>query len=272
MKSLITVLKEQFSSFYLINRLALFEIRIKNSDNYLGMLWEIINPLIQISVYWFVFGFGIRSNRGMEVGDITVPFIFWMLAGITMWFFVNQATMDATKSIYQRINIIAKMNFPMSAIPSYIILSKFYPNLLLFMIIGVIFQFGGFPISIYYLQIPYYMICGIALVFSFTLITSTLATIVRDVVMMVQSLMRILFYISGILWAIDGLPEPIQSIIKLNPLLYIAEGYRSAFLSTGWYLVDHFTYTLYFWGLIFVFLLIGSILHVKFRSRFVDFL
>lgn len=268
MSSVITVLKEQINSFYLIRRLSLFELKIANNNNFLGLLWEVLNPGIQIAMYWFVFGFGIRGGEAVD----GIPYINWMLAGVTIWFFINQATLEASKSIYTRIHMVAKMNFPLSVIPSYVIISKFYSHLILLGIIAIVFQFSGYPISIYYIQLPYYIFATIALIFAFSLITSTLATIVRDVQILVQSLMRILFFVSPILWTIERLPEFIQKMMLLNPLYYIAQGYRSAFLNNSWYFLDHFGYTLYFWGLIAFLLIIGSALHVRFRSRFVDFL
>lgn len=69
-----------------------------------------------------------------------------------------------------------------------------------------------------------------------------------------------------------GLPSGIHKILLLNPLCYIVEGYRASTLGTSWYPIDHWKYSIYFWGLIFVFLLFGSFVHVKFRDRFVDFL
>ena len=51
-----TVLKEHLKNFYLIQRLAQFQIKISNHSNYLGMAWEILNPALQIMVYWLVFG------------------------------------------------------------------------------------------------------------------------------------------------------------------------------------------------------------------------
>ena len=48
MSSALTVLKEQIKNFYLIRRLSVYEMKSANSNNYLGILWEIINPMIQI--------------------------------------------------------------------------------------------------------------------------------------------------------------------------------------------------------------------------------
>ncbi|MEW4309153.1 ABC transporter permease [Rossellomorea marisflavi] len=273
MKSAITVLKEQINSFYLIQRLSLYEVKSNNKNNYLGMLWEVLNPGIQIAIYWFVFGYGLRNGGQGRAAVGDVPFIVWLLAGMIVWFFINPAIVQASKSVYTRIRMLSKMSFPMSAIPSYIIMSKFYPHLLITALTIVIFQFMGFTINIYYLQLPYFMFSVIAVIIAISLITSTLSTIVRDVQMVVQSIMRMLLYLTPILWNMEEiLGEKLVTIMKLNPFYYIVEGYRSALLGQGWYLIEHFQYTLYFWGLVLVLFIFGSFIHVKFRRHFVDFL
>ena len=268
MNSALSVLREQISSFYLIQRLSLYELKSTNSNTYLGILWEIINPMIQISIYWFVFGYGIRGGEAIE----GMPYLQWMLAGIVVWFFVNPAILQGSKSIYTRIKIVSKLDFPMSVIPTYVIISKFYHHVILSAIIIIILQFYHFSISLYLIQLPYYMFATIALLVSITLITSTLSTIVRDVQMVVQAVMRVLLYLSPILWTPNGLPELIQMVMKINPLYYVVEGYRASLLGTSWYFIESLNYTLYFWGFVLFSFLLGSIIHIKFRDRFVDFL
>mgnify|MGYP005828991649 CR=1 FL=1 len=265
MKSLFKVIKEQISSFYLIRRLSLFELKSANNNNYLGMLWEVINPGIQLLIYWFVFGFGIRG--GADVNGI--PFVLWMLSGMSVWFFVNQSILEASKSIYTRINFISKMSFPMSVIPTYVIVSKFYSHLMLVGIITIGLQFTGNFISPYFIQLPYFMFCTLVLLISLSLITSTLSTIVRDVQMVVTSVVRMLLYLTPLLWVPTGI---IKQIMLFNPLYYIVEGYRASLLGTSWYMFENPQYTLYFWVLILFMFMIGSSLHLKFRDRFVDFM
>ncbi|WP_053360603.1 ABC transporter permease [Bacillus sp. FJAT-27251] len=265
MKSMFTVIKEQINSFYLIKRLSLFELKSANNNNYLGMLWELINPMIQLAIYWFVFGFGIRGGEDVD----GVPFIYWLLSGMSVWFFVNQSILEGSKSIYTRINFISKMSFPMSVIPTYVIVSKFYPHLMLVGIITVVLQFVGYPISIYFIQLPYFIFCTLMLLISVSLITSTLATIVRDVQMVVTSIVRMLLYLTPLLWVPTGV---IKKLMMINPLYYIVEGYRASLLGHSWYLAENLQLTIYFWVLVLVLLMIGSALHIRFRNHFVDYM
>jgi teichoic acid transport system permease protein len=268
MKSLFQITKENLTNLHLIFRLSIFELKSTNSNNYLGMLWEIINPMILISIYWFVFGFGIRGGKDVN----GIEYLPWMLSGISVWFFISHSLMQGSKSVYSRINIISKMNFPMSVIPSFVIASRLYHHILLVVVIMVILLTFGFTPSWYTLQLPYFMVANLILLITISLITSTLATIVRDVQMIVQAVVRVLLYLTPILWTVEKLPEPVQMFMKINPFYYIVEGYRSSLLGTDWYFISNFQYTLFFWAMVLVLLMAGSALHLKFKDRFVDYL
>jgi teichoic acid transport system permease protein len=272
MKLILSVLCEQKENIYLIKRLSSYEVKNKNRNNILGSLWEIINPLIQLLIYWFVF----ETVRGASSVDIydgkSVPFIYWLIAGFILWIFFYKATIDGSSSIYSRIRILSKMSFPMSIIPAIAISPYLYIHLILVGVVMVLFNIGGYFISIYYLQFIYLIPSTLLFLFSLSLITSTLSTIVRDVHMLLSAVLRMFLYISPVLWEIGKISEPWSTIAKLNPLYYLIEGYRSAFFGTEWYLIVHWQYTLYFWLVVFALLLIGSKIHLKFRRHFIDFL
>src|SRR5690625_5031089 len=131
MKSVITVLKEQIDNFYLIMRLSLYELKNKNTSNYLGMAWEIINPSIQILIYWFVFG-TLRERAPVEVNGMEIPFFIWLLAGFFLWIFSFQSMIEGSKSIYSRLRILSQMSFPFSVIHNLVIFCNLYVHFFLF--------------------------------------------------------------------------------------------------------------------------------------------
>lgn len=273
MKSMWMVLREQITHFYLVRRLSLYDIKSKNQNNYLGIVWEVLTPMISILIYWFVFS-TLRQRAPVEIGGMEVPFFFWLFIGFTVWTFFYQASIEASKSIYSRLKMLSKMNFPLSVIPSIPIFSKFYTHIIMLVISFIVFQFAGYYVSIYFLQLPYFILGTYALIMSFGLITSTLSTLVRDVHLLLNSLLRMLLYLSGVLWPLSMLDDfpTLHAIMQLNPLVYLIEGYRATYFGTEWYLITQWGYSLYFWGVILVMFFIGSILHVKFRRNFIDYL
>lgn len=269
MKEIITVVKEQFEHIGMIFRMSRYEDKADYQSHYLGLAWQILSPAIQIGIYYLVFGVGLRQSR--EVGD--VPFIVWLLIGITVWFYMNSSILGASNSIYKQISLVSKMKFPVSVLPTTNIvgnLSSYFPMVAI-VIITVLF-FGISP-SLYWLQYIYYFICMISFLFAFGLLNATITILIRDYHIFLQSIIRLLFYISGTIVNIEnsGLPDLAVKILRLNPIYYIIDGFRDTFLSREWFF-EKATYSLIFWGIILILLILGSHLHMKFRSKFVDYI
>lgn len=273
MKLAVEIIKEQLDYFYLIRRLSLYELKSNNKSNYLGMTWEIINPAIQILIYWLVFGTLMRREPIIIAGN-TIPFINWLMAGFFVWTFFYQSVIQGSKSIYSRLRMLSKMSFPMSIIPSYVMFSQFYIHLMSMAVTIFIFLLIRQPINVYILQLPYYMFAGLALMFSISLIMSTLSTIIRDVHMLLNSTLKMFLYLSGVLWPITLLSDYpfLMRIMELNPVYYLINGYRQSFFGNQWTVLTEWELNLFFWSLVLILFIIGSQLHMKFRRHFIDFL
>lgn len=263
------------TSFPLILRLASYETKSQYQMNYLGVLWQFLNPLIQMLAYWFVFGMGIRNSKPVITGIGEVPFIVWMLAGLIPWFFISPTILDGSNSVFKRINMVAKMNFPISSLPSVVIASNLFSYFVMMGVYVIVLLASGVYPSLHWIQYIYYLICMIVFMFSFSLFNSTISVLVRDYQFLLQAVTRLLFFLLPIFWNISeqlGKNHPnLLPVLKLNPIFYLIEGFRNSFLDGKWFFQD-MKYTLYFWLFTFLLLLVGSILHMKFRDKFVDFL
>ncbi|MEC2181880.1 teichoic acids export ABC transporter permease subunit TagG [Bacillus spizizenii] len=275
MNALVRIIKEQVTSFPLILRLASYETKSQYQMNYLGVLWQFLNPLIQMLAYWFVFGMGIRNSKPVVTGIGEVPFIVWMLAGLIPWFFISPTILDGSNSVFKRINMVAKMNFPISSLPSVVIASNLFSYFVMMGIYVIVLLASGVYPDLHWIQYFYYFICMIVFMFAFSLFNSTISVLVRDYQFFLQAVTRLLFFLLPVFWNITeqlGKNYPgLLPVIKLNPIYYLIEGFRNSFLDGKWFFQD-MKYTLYFWLFTFLLLTVGSILHMKFRDKFVDFL
>lgn len=76
-------------------------------------------------------------------------------------------------------------------------------------------------------------------------------------------------YLTPIMW-IPPENSLFKTLLMINPLVYLIEGYRSALIGTG-YLLDHVWYGLYFWTVTAGLLLVGAAVHLRFRRYFIDY-
>ena len=268
-KNVYLILKEQWDNFGIIRRVSKYEEKATYQSHYLGLLWQFLNPLIQIGIYYLIFGVGVRGGDKID----GVPFIIWMLIGIIAWFFINQSILGGSNSIYQKVAMVSKMKFPVSVLPSINLMNNLvsYGWMMLILLIAM-FLFGVYP-TIYWIQYFYYFLCMIACLFSFGILNATITVLIRDYHIALQSVIRLLFYLSGAIWDIQNqnFPVLLTRVLELNPFYYIISGFRQTFLSQAWFW-ERPTLTLIFWGITLFVIVVGSHLHMKFRARFVDFI
>ncbi|QBO36748.1 ABC transporter permease [Periweissella cryptocerci] len=270
MKELFEIIKEHLSHMGIIMRLARYEDKANNQGNYLGMLWQFLNPAFQVGTYYLVFGLGLKSNGDPEAG---VPYIVWMLFGLSTWFFMNGSFMAGISSITSKVAMVSKMKFPISILPTVRYVSELTSFWAMMAISFVSMLVAGVPITTHILQFFYYFFAMTALMFVFGIFNATINVLIPDYKMLMTSVMRLLFWASGAIWNISQLPPKIADVIKLNPFFYVVNGMRDSFLSQSWFWsADRIQYTIMFWAFVVGLGLVGSHLHMKFRSRFIDFI
>lgn len=265
MKSIKYVINENIENLYRIFSIARYEILADLRDSRLGILWNILNPLIQILTYGFVFGIGIRGGKPVN----GVDFFQWMMAGLLVWFFISPCITGGVKSIHSKANVITKMKFPVSILPTIVVVKELFNHIFMLIIVYIVFLIKGMKPSIYNIQILYYIICIMAFSISLGLITSVLNMLTRDVKKMINASMRILLYLTPILWTMEKLPKSIQRIMKCNPIYYIVEGYRDSFFYHKG-ILSNTNDGLVFWIIIVFLFVSGSVLMYKFKHKFID--
>ena len=259
------VVNQHTKNIYRILAITRYEVISENRDAYLGALWNIISPLMQIGTYWFVFGLGIRGGEPVN----GIPYLQWMLSGLIVWFFISACIRKGTTAISSKMSIIEKIKFPVSILVSTVVLGELVNHLIMIAIAYFIFLIQGYKPDIMNLQLIYYLFCGIAFSISFGLVFSSLNMLARDVKNLINSVMRMLFYVTPILWTMENLPEPIQFLMQCNPIYYIVEGYRESFFPGNLNSIDIYT-TIIFWIITLTLFLYGCKLMYKNRFKFVD--
>lgn len=269
MNTMFKIISDQVTNFKIIRRMAKYDDRANYQSHYLGLAWEFLNPLIQIGIYYLVFGVALKRGDPMP----GVPYLPWMVMGIAPWLYMNKTTLDASKSIYQQVGLVSKMKFPINVLPSIKIMGNLY-SFWTMMAFGVFLMFVNriWP-TISWVQFIYYFICMIALMYALGIFNSTVSVLVRDWQIALQSVLRMLFYMSGVLFnfVTSNFPPVLVRLLELNPFYYVINGIRESLLSKGWvWQQPNLNLTISFWLFIFIVMIFGSYLHNKFRANFVD--
>ncbi len=262
--------REFFSTFaqqrQLISSMVWREVKSKYVGSTLGIVWTFIPPLVLIFVFWVVFSVGFRA-----VPKNDIPFVVWLTAGMTSWFAFSEMVSGATFSITGNSNLIKKTIFPSQVLPVIKIFSALVTHGCFLFILIVLIILNSLPVSWYYLQVIYYLLCLLILSAGFCWLFAALHVFVRDVGQLVGLILQVGFWATPIFWDIAMMPEKVQYLLKLNPMFYIVEGYRETFI----YFVpfwQHPYLTAYFWSFALGIFCLGSYVFNRLKPQFADVL
>ena len=254
-----------------VAKLAKNDFKTRYAGSYLGIVWAFIQPVITILVYWFVFSVGFRSGTG----DLGVPFVLYLVAGIVPWFFFQDALIGGTNSLLEYNYLVKKVVFNISVLPVVKIISAMFVHAFFVLFTIILYAaYGKFP-DFYYLQIIYYSVCVFILVLGLSYATSAIVIFFRDLTQIINIVLQVGVWLTPIMWIVEASPlmghPVIMKILKLNPMYYIVSGYRDTFLMKTWFW-EHAGWTVYFWIFTILCFLFGSWVFKRLRIHFADVL
>jgi len=235
--TLVDIVREHRDYRKQIFQLAAVDLMRTYRGSALGWLWAVIKPSVTILVYWFAFSVGLRA--GKDVGGF--PFFLWLVAGIIPWFYMSEMLTQGSTNFKRYDYLVTKIRFPVSTISTFVSLSKLYVHIALLLIVVVLFILFGYPVDVYFLQLPVY----VALMFLFftmwSMFASLLSAMSKDFANVVSSFVMAIFWVSGIMWDVNQISDPVLSkVLLFNPVTFLANGYRNVFIYKRWFFQDTF--------------------------------
>lgn len=263
---LINELRDIYSSRKIIRDLSKNDFKNKFSGSYMGVFWAFVQPVVIVTIYWFVFSVGFKSA---PIDDM--PYLLWLIAGICPWFFFNDALNAGTNSLYDYSYIVKKVAFKISVLPIIKIVSCAFVHLFFIGLVFVVFLLHGEIPSLYVLQSLYYSFCTFVLALGITYLTASLSVFFKDLAQIVNILLQFGMWMTPIMYSETMFGPKVAKILKLNPIYYLVNGYRDSFITkVGFW--EHGVLTFYFWGITLTIFLVGMLVFRKLKPHFADVL
>lgn len=260
------LLSSLYSHRYILWSLAKNDFRSRYLGSLLGVLWAFLLPLVNLSIMWFAFQHGLKATPVERV-----PFILWLVTGMFPWAFFSEAVLNSSNSIVEKSFLVKKILFQVEFLPIIKIVASLFPFLFLSVVMLILFILCGFWPDLYWLQVPYYVICLCALVLSLSWLTSSIVVFYRDLGHVISVCLQLGFWITPIFWSPEKLPENFRFVFFLNPISYIITGYRNSLISKMWFWQEP-VQTVYFWILTLSIGFFGLFVFKKLRPHFADVL
>lgn len=198
------------------------ELRSEVKKYYMGYLWWVVEPLLDMIVYYVVFGILLKSGT-----DDYIPFL---LIGILTYKWFATSVSYSSQSILQRKHIIKESILPVKLFPIIEIIKNTFKFLIIFIVLCIFLWLYGFRINIHYLYLVCIMFCELMLILCFSFIFALILPFFQDVEIVIQSFLRVLFFLSGIFFKGDRFLPEHQFLFYLNPMANIIDSFRNVLM------------------------------------------
>lgn len=267
-------MKEIFVNRQLIWKLAKNDFKKRYAGSSLGAVWAMIQPVVTVLMYWFVFQ-GILNQKYQAIADgVNVPYVLFLTAGLVPWFFFSEALGNGTASLLEYQYLVKKVVFNIDVLPVVRVTAALFIHSFFALVLLVVSMLYGYPPSLYMIQIVYYTLCLYVFTLALSYITSAIVVFFRDLTQIIAIGLQLGMWATPVLWDIsmaDRWSPVIAKIIQLNPVCYVVTGYRNAIYGQQWFWARPM-YTLYFWVVSLGLLLLGRKLFKKMKFHFADVL
>ena len=274
MKTIVSAMRqlpgELWQNRRLIWKLSKNDFKKRYAGSYMGVVWGFAQPLVTVLMYYLVFD-KIFGNKAVELrGGVEVPFVLFITAGLVPWFFFSEAISQSTMALIEYSYLVKKVVFKISILPIIKIIAAIFSHLFFLALAFILACVYGYYPSVYSLQIIYYIICSFMLVLAMSYTTCAVVIFFRDLSQIIGIGLQIGMWATPILWNLDSIHnQVVVGLLKLNPLVYIVEGYRNAIYGNHWFFED-VSGTLYFWGIAIVLFIMGAVIFKKLKVHFAD--
>jgi lipopolysaccharide transport system permease protein len=193
-----------------------------------GALWTLMNPLLLMLTYFFVFGIVLRARFGGDPSRF--GFVLYFLAGMLPWLAVSEALGRAPNVLVEQRNFVKKLVFPIEILPVIQTLSALVTQmfaLAIFLVLLVAAR-GGVPATA--LWLPALLGPQILLALGLGWMLAATGAFVRDLGQVIGFLLTLWFFLTPICYPEASLPGWALPVLGKNPMFALVRGYRAIFL------------------------------------------
>ena len=232
-----------------------------------GAFWTIINPLLLMLTYYFVFGVVLRSRFGTDTSRSS--FALYFLAGMLPWLAFSEAAGRASGVMLEHRNFVKKLVFAVETLPVNLVAASLVTEIFAILLYCgfLLAARGAIPPTVIWL--PALLIPQVLFTAGIAWFLAGLGVFVRDLGQIMGFVLTLWFFTTPICYPENQLPASAAAILGRNPIYILVRGYRAIFLEA-----QHpaFGSLWKLWLLSFVVCLLGHAWFYKLRKSFPDLL
>jgi lipopolysaccharide transport system permease protein len=206
------------------------DIKVRYKQTLLGAAWAIIQPVLTMLVFNFIFNGGITKVET----DSNVPYPIFSYTALLPWGLFVTALNQASRSLTSNHNMITKVYFPRLVLPIASVLAGLVDFAIAFVIlIGLMFYYQITPAWNVLWALPLFLLLAIITALGVALWLSAINVKYRDVNYALPFLTQFWLFITPVAYSASVISEKWQLVYSLNPMAGVVNGFRWALLGAG---------------------------------------
>lgn len=217
-----------WSNSRLLKDLTWREISGRYRGSWLGISWSILQPLLMLAVYTFVFSvvFGAKwSASAVPAGKF--DFALFVFVGVLLHAILGEAITRSSTLIVGNANYVKKVIFPLEILPVTVIGTAAFHAVIAIGILlaGVVLLGGGLHWTVLWLPLLVLPLLVLSLGLAWGL--AALGVFLRDTAQVTGVLASVLLFMAPVFYPVSALPAPLRGWLYLNPLTFVIEQARA---------------------------------------------
>jgi lipopolysaccharide transport system permease protein len=193
-----------------------------------GVFWTVLNPLLLMATYFFVFGVVLHTRFGGDPGRS--GFVLYFLCGMLPWLAVSEALGRAPLVVLEYRNFVKKLVFPIEILPVNLALAALVTEafaLAVFFVLLLVTR-GAVPWTV--LWMPALVIPQVLFTMGLGWFLAGLGVYVRDLGQINGFLLTLWFFLTPICYPVESLPRQALPLLARNPMFVLVRAYRAILL------------------------------------------
>jgi lipopolysaccharide transport system permease protein len=204
------------------------DVKVKYKQTLLGMAWAVIQPVMNMLVFTFVF------DRVAKLPTDGIPYEIFSFTALLPWGLFVTALNQGSRSLVAHNNMVTKIYFPRLILPMASVFAGLVDFAIAFVIlIGLLIYFNVTPAWNLLWTLPLFVLLAIVTALGVALWLSAVNVKYRDVNQALPFLTQFWLFATPVAYAFTNLPEKWQILLSLNPMTGVVNGFRWALLGTG---------------------------------------
>ena len=220
----------RFRDLFLV--LAWRDITVRYKQTVLGILWALLQPVVTMIVFTFIFN---RVGR-IESGD-TTPYPIFLYVGLILWHYYSMTLTSASNSLVTYQAMLQKIYFPRFIMPASTAVTGLVDLAIASLILaGMMVYYRFSPPLLGLLVLPVLLLCTILAAVGFGCFLAAINVKYRDVRHALPFFIQILMYVTPVIYPVkllDKHPVIKSLMLWLNPMSGVITNARAALLGQG---------------------------------------